>query len=347
MRTVTFRRPDDFHVHVRDGEVLKAVVPLTATAFSRGVIMPNLVPPVTTSAMAAAYRRRVMAAVPEGVAFEPLMTLYMTDATDASDLVAGCSDGVVFGVKLYPAHATTNSAHGVTDFDRIAPVLEAMEERGIPLLVHGEVTRQEVDIFDREARFVDEVFRPLLARHPALKVVMEHVTTIEGIDLVRSEAHRMAGTVTPQHLLYDRNALFQGGLRPHLWCLPVLKHSRHKQALRKAVTSGEACFMLGTDTAPHLRSAKEAACCSAGVFSAPTAMAAYLQVFAEENALHHFEAFASLNGARFHGLPVCEARVTYEEAPQFVAESVSVGEAGEIVPLMAGADAPWRLVAAA
>lgn len=345
MRTITFRRPDDFHVHFRDGAVLARVVPETATRFARGVVMPNLTPPVTTSALAAAYRRRVLAAVPEGAAFEPLMTLYLTDDTDASDLAAGACDGIVFGAKLYPAHATTNSAHGVTDVERLDPVFGRMAELGVPLLVHGEVTRPEVDIFDREARFIDEVFEPLLTRHPTLKAVMEHVTTADGVAFVQRHSGRLAATVTPQHLMYDRNALFQGGLRPHLWCLPVLKSARHRAALRAAVTSGDAAFMLGTDTAPHRRAAKESDCCAAGIFSAPVAIEAYLQVFAEEDALQHFEAFASLNGARFHGLPVTEATVTYQETPRFVAEAIApdgaTGPGETLVPFLAGQSTRW------
>jgi dihydroorotase len=346
MRTISFRRPDDFHVHFRDGAVLGRVVPETASRFARAVVMPNLTPPVVTSADAAAYRRRVLAAVPAGVAFEPLMTLYLTDTTDASDLAAGVGDGIVFGAKLYPAHATTNSAAGVTDVARLDDVFARMAELGVPLMVHGEVTRPEVDIFDREARFVDEVFEPLMIRHPGLRAVMEHVTTAEGVAFVKRHSGRLAATVTPQHLMYDRNALFQGGLRPHLWCLPVLKSARHRAALRAAVTSGDPAFMLGTDTAPHRRSAKEAACCAAGIFSAPVAIEAYLQVFAEENALEHFEAFASLNGARFHGLPVTETVVTYVEAPRFVAEAFAPDGAeiaGDmLVSLLAGQSTRWR-----
>lgn len=348
MRSVTFRRPDDFHVHFRDGAVLQRVVPETALRFARAVVMPNLTPPVTTSALAAAYRRRVLAAVPPNAAFEPLMTLYLTDTTDASDLAAGACDGIVFGAKLYPAHATTNSAAGVTDVEKLDDVFGRMAELNVPLLVHGEVTRPDVDIFDREARFIDEVFEPLLARHPTLRAVMEHVTTAEGVAFVQRHSGRLAATVTPQHLMYDRNALFQGGLRPHLWCLPVLKSARHRAALRAAVTGGGPSFMLGTDTAPHRRAAKESDCCAAGIFSAPVALEAYLQVFAEENALDTFEAFASLNGARFHGLPPSEATVTYVEAPRFVAEAVQPsgdeGRGDALVPLLAGQSTRWSPV---
>lgn len=344
MQRITLRRPDDWHVHFRDGAVLAEVVPYTARAFGRAVVMPNLVPPVVTGAEARAYRERVLAAVPAGVAFEPLVTAYLTETTDPADLVAGHRDGVLFAAKLYPAHATTNSEHGVGSVAAISAVLAAMEKAGMPLLVHGEVTDPRVDVFDREARFVDDVLVRLLADFPGLRVVLEHVTTAEGVAIVQANRHRMAATVTPQHLLYDRNALFRGGIRPHLWCLPVLKRASHVRALRAAVTGGDPAFCLGTDTAPHLRHTKETACGCAGVFSAPTAIEAYLTVFAEENALDRFEAFASLNGPAFHGLAPNEMRVTYEARPRLVAEAVSVGAAGEIVPLFAGETIGWSPV---
>ncbi len=341
MRSLTFRRPDDWHVHFRDSVMMKAVVPYTARAFGRAIVMPNLTPPVTTAAMAQDYRRRIMACVPEGVTFTPLMTCYLTDHTDPKDLIAGHKAGIFTAAKLYPAHATTNSAHGVTSVDHIMPVLEAMAEAGMPLLTHGEVTRAEVDIFDREARFAEEILAPLLQRLPKLRVVMEHITTQEGADLVLAHKDRMGATITPQHLLYNRNALFQGGLRPHMYCLPVLKRERHRLALRKAATGGEACYFLGTDTAPHMRHLKEADCGCAGVFSAPVAVAAYLQVFAEENALERFEAFASLNGPAFYGLAPNEERVTYVERPARIAEEIEVDGAGRLVSLFAGTAAPW------
>ena len=341
MRSLTFRRPDDWHVHFRDGVMMQTVVPYTAQAFGRAIIMPNLTPPVTTAAMAEAYRGRIMACVPPGLSFTPLMTCYLTDHTDPADLVAGHKAGVFTAAKLYPAHATTNSAHGVTSVDHIMPVLEAMAEHAIPLLTHGEVTRADVDIFDREARFAEEVLAPLLARLPTLRVVMEHITTQEGAALVRDNAVRMGATITPQHLLYNRNALCQGGLRPHMYCLPVLKRERHRLALRKAATGGESCFFLGTDTAPHMRHLKEADCGCAGVFSAPVAIAAYLQVFAEENALDIFEAFASLNGPAFYRLPPNEDRVTYIERPARIAQEIEVDGAGRLVSLFAGESAAW------
>ena len=347
MRTITLRRPDDWHVHFRDGAVLHTVVPYTANVFGRAIVMPNLTPPVTTAAEAAAYRARIMAAVPAGSGFTPLMTCYLTDHTQAADLVAGHKAGIFTAAKLYPAHATTNSAHGVSAIDKIAGVLEAMAEHGIPLLTHGEITRGDVDIFDREKGFVDEVLVPMLARFPQLRVVMEHITTADGVAVVRAHRQRTAGTITPQHLLYNRNALFAGGLRPHMYCLPVLKRERHQLALRQAATSGEANFFLGTDTAPHLRHLKEAACGCAGVFSAPVALAAYLRVFAEENAINRFEAFASLNGAAFYRLPVNTKTITLVERPTPVPGSITIDKDGEIVPLFAGEQVDWTVVSGA
>lgn len=343
MRTLTLRRPDDWHVHFRDGEVLASVVPFTARQFARAIVMPNLTPPVTTAAMADAYRARIRAAIPTGVDFTPLMTCYLTDTTDPADLVAGHRDGIFTAAKLYPANATTNSAHGVTSVDRIAPVLAAMAEHGIPLCVHGEFVAPDIDIFDREKAFIDVVLAPMLAEFPRLKVVMEHVTTAEGVAFVRANRPRVAATLTPQHLLYNRNALFQGGIRPHMYCMPILKREPHRLALRAAATSGEGGFFLGTDTAPHLRHLKEASCGCAGVFSAPVALQAYLKVFAEENALDRFEAFASLNGPAFYGLPPNEARITLSEKPAFSATNVSVGELGDIVPLFAGESVDWSM----
>lgn len=342
MRSITLRKPVDLHVHFRDGAVLQSVVPYTARQFERAIVMPNLVPPVTTAAMAEAYRERVMAAVPEGVDFTPMMTCYLTDSTDPNDLIAGHRDGIFAAAKLYPAHATTNSAHGVTSVEGLDPVFAAMAEAGMPLLTHGELVHPEVDIFDREARFIDDILAPLLDRHPMLKVVMEHITTAEGAQFVASRGDRIAATITPQHLLYDRNVLFEGGIRPHYYCLPILKRRTHQLALRKAATSGSANYFLGTDTAPHLKHLKEAACGCAGVFSAPVAVEAYLKVFAEEDALDKFEAFASLNGPAFYGFAPSETRVTYEERAWMAPESVSV-EDREIVPLFAGERVDWTL----
>lgn len=344
MDTITIRRPDDWHVHFRSGTMLKAVVPFTARQFGRAIVMPNLTPPVTTAKMAAAYREEIRAAVPPGVDFTPLMTCYLTDDTDPADLVAGRREGIFTAAKLYPAHATTNSQHGVTDITKIHGVLAAMEENGIPLLTHGEVTDASVDVFDREKVFIERVMEPVLQKFPALKVVMEHITTSHGADIVRKNAKRMGATITPQHLLFNRNALFQGGLRPHMYCLPILKREEHRRALRAAATGGESCFFLGTDTAPHLRHLKEADCGCAGVFSAPVALQAYLHVFTEENALDKFEAFASLNGPAFYGLPANEKRVTLSRKSADVPKSFSVGDDGELICLFGGGKVDWSVI---
>ena len=342
MRSITIRKPVDLHVHFRDGAVLRSVVPYTARQFARAIVMPNLVPPVTTAAMASDYRERVLAAVPDGVDFTPMMTCYLTDDTDPADLIAGYRDGIFAAAKLYPAHATTNSSHGVTSVKALDRVFAAMAEAGMPLLTHGELVHPEVDIFDREARFIDDVLAPLLDRHPTLKVVMEHITTEQGVQFVASRGDRVAATITPQPLLYDRNILFEGGIRPHYYCLPVLKRRTHQLALRKAATSGSPHYFLGTDTAPHLKHLKEAACGCAGVFSAPVAVEAYLKVFAEEDALDAFEAFASLNGPAFYGFAPSRARITYEERHWTAPETVSV-ENREIVPLFGGERVDWTL----
>lgn len=342
MRSITIRKPVDLHVHFRDDAVLRSVVPYTARQFARAIVMPNLVPPVTTAAMASDYRERVLAAVPDGVDFTPMMTCYLTDDTDPADLTAGFRDGIFAAAKLYPAHATTNSSHGVTSVKALDRVFAAMTEAGMPLLTHGELVHPEVDIFDREARFIDDVLAPLLDRHPTLKVVMEHITTEQGVQFVASRGDRVAATITPQHLLYDRNILFEGGIRPHYYCLPILKRRTHQLALRKAATSGSPHYFLGTDTAPHLKHLKEAACGCAGVFSAPVAVEAYLKVFAEEDALDAFEAFASLNGPAFYGFAPSRARVTYEERHWTAPETVSV-ENREIVPLFGGERVDWTL----
>lgn len=341
MDQITFRRPDDWHLHLRDGAVLAAVVPWTARVFARAIVMPNLVPPVTTAAMAGAYRERIMAAVPKGADFTPLMTCYLTDTTDADDLIAGFKAGVFSAAKLYPAHATTNSAHGVSDISKIEGVLDAMAQAGMPLLLHGEVTRHEVDVFDREKFFIDEILQPLMERQKSLRVVMEHITTEDGAALVRNYPGRMGATITPQHLLYNRNELFRGGVRPHMYCLPILKRERHQLALRKAAASGEKQFFLGTDSAPHLRHLKENACGCAGVFSAPVAVEAYLKVFDEEKALDKFEAFASLNGPAFYGLPPNEERVTYVRREGLKPSPVSIPGEGEVVTLFDGEATGW------
>ena len=305
--------------------------------------MPNLVPPVRRAAEAAAYRSRILAALPHGLDFHPLMTCYLTDETDPDDLVEGHRSGTLFAAKLYPAHATTNSQLGVTDFERLNRVLEAMERAGMPLLVHGEVTDPGVDIFDREAVFIDRVLAPIRRRFAGLRITLEHVTTAEGVAFVQEAGDTTGATVTPHHLTFNRNAMFQGGFRPHFYCLPVAKRETHRLALRAAVTSGHPRFFLGTDSAPHLRSAKESACGCAGLFCAPTALAAYAQVFAEEGALDRFEAFASENGARFYGLPLNADRITLIAADTEVAEDVPVPGLGTLHPFLGGTRVPWRV----
>lgn len=342
MDTITFRRPVDLHVHFRAGAVLETVVPYTARQFGRAIVMPNLTPPVTTAAMAGTYRQRILAAVPVGVDFTPMMTCYLTDHTDVTDLLAGFRDGIFSAAKLYPAHATTNSEHGVTNVEGLYPVFAAMADAGMPLLTHGELVRHDVDIFDREQRFLDDVLTPLLARIPHLRLVLEHITTSEGAAFAAGHGERVAATITPQHLLYNRNALFEGGLQPHLYCLPILKRSHHQLALRAAATSGLPNYFLGTDTAPHVRRLKETSCGCAGVFSAPVAVEAYLSVFDQENALERFEAFASTNGPAFYGFAPDEQRVTYIRRQHTVAPSLAV-ENDEIVPLFGGSSVDWTL----
>jgi dihydroorotase len=308
--SITLRRPDDWHVHLRDGPMLAACAVHTARQFARA---------------------RIRRAIPAGLKFEPLMTCYLTDDAEPAALARGKAEGVWIAAKLYPAHATTNSAHGVTSIDRIAPALEAMEEAGMPLLVHGEVTDPEVDIFDREAVFLDKVLAPLVARHQGLKVVLEHITTKEGVAFVEANAPRVGGTITPHHLSYNRNAIFKGGIRPHFYCLPIAKREEHRLALRRAATSGGAPFFLGTDTAPHTADTKECACGCAGIFNAPVAMQVYAQVFAEEGALDKLEAFASLNGPAFYGLPANEERITLRAGPLEAPERVEVPAGNESI----------------
>jgi dihydroorotase len=340
---LTIRRPDDWHVHLRDGDMLKAVAPYTARQFARAIVMPNLVPPVTNVAGAEAYRTRIRAAVPEGSDFTPLMTCYLTDDADPVELARGFESGVWAAAKLYPAHATTNSAHGVTDIRNLYPALEAMQRIGMPLLVHGEVTDPAVDIFDREAVFIDRIFAPLLRDFPALKAVFEHITTAEAAAFVEAGGANLAATVTPQHLVINRNAIFEGGIRPHAYCLPVAKRERHRLAVRKAATSGSPKFFLGTDSAPHAIEKKEAACGCAGIFNAPYALESYAQVFDEEGALDRLEAFASENGPRFYGLPLNEGTITLERTSVVVPEALQ-GPVTRLVPFHAGETLRWRFV---
>jgi dihydroorotase len=341
-QSLTIRRPDDWHVHVRDGAMMKAVLPFTAAQFARGIIMPNLTPPITRVADAAAYRDRIRAALPRGSDFEPLMTCYLTDATAPDEIERGYREGIWLAAKLYPAGATTNAHHGVTNIPALAPVFERMERIGMAVLVHGESTDPAVDIFDREAVFMERTMLPLLKAHPGLKVVVEHATTAETLDLVRAHAPRAACTITAHHLVINRTSIFQGGLRPHLYCLPIAKREHHRLALRKAAASGEACFMLGTDTAPHPRAAKQAECCSAGIFSGATALQTYVQVFDEEGALDRFEAFASLNGARFHGLEPNAGTVTLVRRPAQAMAAIAV-EGDEVVVFEGGKTLPWSI----
>ena len=340
--TITLRRPDDWHVHLRDGAMLAAVLPFTARRFARAIVMPNLAPPVTDVAAARAYRRRILAALPAGAVFTPLMTCYLTDTTDPQEVARGYEEGVFAAVKLYPAHATTNSAAGVTDYDRVTPVFERMAAAGMPLLVHGEMTDPAIDVFDREAVFIDRVLDPLRHRLPELRIVLEHITTAEAADYVASGGPNLAATITAHHLVINRNAIFAGGIRPHLYCLPIAKREKHRLALRRAAVSGDKSFFLGTDSAPHAVSTKETACGCAGIFTAPCALEIYAEIFEEEGALDRFEAFASLNGPDFYRIPVNEARATLRREPFPVPEHVCRGD-GAVAVFRAGETLRWRL----
>ncbi len=340
---MTIRRPDDWHLHVRDGEILSAVLPFTTRQFSRAIIMPNLVPPVTTPVAAWAYRERILAARPKGSAFQPLMTCYLTDDTDPDLLAAGYAEHIFIAAKLYPAHATTNSHLGVTDLAYLFPVLESMQRIGMPLLVHGEVTDPEVDIFDRERVFLDRVLVRLLNQFPGLRVVFEHITTAEAAQFVSEHGEgRLAATITPHHLVINRNDMLVGGIRPHLYCSPVAKREEDRLALRKAACSGQACFFLGTDSAPHPVSSKERECGSAGIFNTPVALPCYTTVFEEEGALAHFEKFASLNGPHFYRLAPNTETVTLRRRPFVLEDDVTVN--GETIrAFLAGQQLPWSL----
>jgi dihydroorotase len=342
MTQLTITRPDDMHLHLRDGEAMRCVLPHTAARFARAIVMPNLRPPITTTAMAAAYRARILAALPAGTRFEPLMTLYLTDNTAADEIVRARASGFVHAVKYYPAGATTNSDSGVTDIARCYGVLEAMQETGMPLLVHGEVTAPEVDIFDRERVFLERVLAPLLERFPRLKLVVEHITTREAAQFVRAAPPRVAATITAHHLLLNRNALFDGGIRPHHFCMPVLKREVHRAALVQAALSGDPKFFLGTDSAPHARPTKECACGCAGVYTAHAAIELYAEVFAAHDALDRLEAFASSNGAAFYGLPRNNDKITLTRTPWRVPSEVRFGDES-LVPFRADAEVAWRV----
>jgi dihydroorotase len=347
IQQITLRQPDDWHVHLRDGAMLQAVAGATARQFARAIVMPNLSPPITTVEAALHYRQRIREALPDGSRFEPLLTAYLTDAIDPAEIERGFRQGVWVACKLYPANATTNSAAGVTSIERITPVIATLERIGMPLLIHGEVTSADIDIFDREAVFIERHLAPLLARHPGLKVVLEHITTSDAADFVRSGPANLAATITPHHLHINRNAMFQGGLRPDFYCLPVAKRELHRIALRAAATSGNPKFFLGTDSAPHARSAKEAACGCAGIFNAPYAIESYAAVFEQEKALERLEGFASEFGPRFYGLPLNDGTITLERQPLEVPGRLhlndAAGTAVELVPFHAGETLPWRL----
>ncbi|WP_313110174.1 dihydroorotase [Atlantibacter sp.] len=339
---LTIIRPDDWHVHLRDGDMLNVVVPYTSETYARAIVMPNLAPPVTTVEAARAYRQRILNAVPAGQSFTPLMTCYLTDTLDANELERGFNEGVFTAAKLYPANATTNSSHGVTSIDAIMPVLERMEKIGIPLLVHGEVTHADIDIFDREARFIETVMEPLRQRLPGLNVVFEHITTKDAAQYVQEGNSRLAATITPQHLMFNRNHMLVGGVRPHLYCLPILKRSVHQQALRELVASGCDRVFLGTDSAPHARHKKETSCGCAGCFNAPSALGAYATVFEEMNALAHFEAFCSLNGPRFYGLPVNNERITLIKQDEMIISDIALSD-DTLIPFLAGETVRWSV----
>ena len=336
MQSLTIRRPDDWHVHLRDGAMLQAVAGFTARQFARAIVMPNLSPPVTTAAAATGYRDRIVAVT--GPGFTPLMTCYLTDGADPGELARGHADGAWVAAKLYPAHATTNSAHGVTDLATIRPALEAMQDIGMPLLVHGEVTDPDIDIFDREAVFIDRVLGGLVRDFPALKIVLEHITTAEAAAFVRDAPPTVAATITPQHLHLNRNALFAGGLRPHAYCLPVVKREKHRLAVRAAAVSGSPKFFLGTDSAPHMLAAKEASCGCAGIFNAPYALESYATVFDQEGALDRLEGFASEHGPRFYGLPLNDGTVTLEPVSAEVPARIA-----DLVPFHAGETIRWSM----
>lgn len=339
MNSITLTRPDDWHVHLRDGDMLAAVLPDTARRFARAIVMPNLKPPVRSVDQARAYRQRILAALPAGMKFEPLMTLYLTDNTAAEEIFKARESGFVHAVKYYPAGATTHSDAGVTHIDRVQGALEAMQAAGLPLLLHGEVTDPEVDVFDREAVFIDRILDPLLQRMPKLRVVLEHITTRQAAEFVASAPDNVGATITAHHLLYNRNAMFQGGIRPHYFCLPVLKRESHREALVAAAISGNAKFFLGTDSAPHATPTKEAACGCAGIYTAHAAIELYAEAFAAVGALHRLEAFASHFGPDFYGLPRNGDSITLVQEPHALAHTHPAG----VTPLRAGETLSWRL----
>ncbi|MDR5898226.1 dihydroorotase [Halomonas vilamensis] len=344
METITLTRPDDWHLHLRDGDALNAVVGHSAAQMGRAIIMPNLTPPVTTTEQAIAYRQRILQALPEESAFEPLMTLYLTDTTPPEEIERALASGVIKAVKLYPAGATTNSDSGVTDLRHCDTTIAAMAEAGMPLLVHGEVTDSNIDIFDREAVFIERILKPLLERHPTLKLVCEHITTEQAAEFVTQASDNVAATITAHHLLFNRNQMLVGGIRPHYYCLPILKRERHRQALLSAATSGNAKFFLGTDSAPHAQNAKESSCGCAGAYTAPAAIELYAMAFEQAGALERLETFASLNGPRFYGLPANADTITLERHAWQLPEHYPYADGQRIVPLQAGETLAWKKV---
>jgi dihydroorotase len=342
MDRITITAPDDWHLHLRDGDAIKAVVPHTASQFARAIVMPNLKPPVVDTGLAAEYRKRILSALPAGSSFQPLMTLYLTDKTPAREIARAAASGIVYAVKYYPAGATTNSDSGVTAISKCFDTLEAMSKAGMPLLVHGEVTDPQIDVFDREKAFIDRELIKLVERFPSLKIVMEHVTTSHAIEFVRQAPPNVGATITAHHLLLNRNAIFHGGIRPHHYCLPILKREEHRRTLLEAATSGNQKFFLGTDSAPHERSTKENDCGCAGIYTAHAALELYAEVFDSVGALDKLEAFASHHGADFYGLPRNSHRITLERSPTPVPASIPYGK-GALVPLRAGGSVAWRL----
>ena len=343
MTAITLTRPDDWHLHLRDGAALQAVLPATARQMGRAIIMPNLLPPITTTEQALAYRQRILAALPQGSIFEPLMTLYLTDKTSAEEIERAVASGKVHAVKLYPAGATTNSDSGVTDLAHCDEAIAAMARLGLPLLMHGEVTDAEIDIFDREAVFIERVLKPLLERHPDLKVVFEHITTAEAAEFVAQAPANVAATITVHHLLFNRNRMLVGGIRPHYYCLPILKRERHRQALLTAATSGSGKFFLGTDSAPHAQGDKESACGCAGAYTAPAAIELYAMAFDEAGALEQLEGFASHFGPDFYGLPRNADSITLVREEWTMPTSFAYSDGQRIVPLQAGETLTWKM----
>jgi dihydroorotase len=341
-QTLKIRRPDDWHIHLRDDEMLSTVLPYTSEVFARAIVMPNLTSPITSIAAAIAYRKRILAAIPTGHKFTPLMTCYLTNTLDALELTAGFEQGIFTAAKLYPANATTNSNHGVSDVPAIYPLFEQMQKMGMPLLIHGEVTEAAVDIFDREARFIDQILEPIRQTFPELKIVFEHITTKNAADYVLAGNRFLGATITPQHLMFNRNHMLVSGIRPHLFCLPILKRGTHQEALRQAVACGSDRFFLGTDSAPHTKHRKESSCGCAGVFNAPAALPAYATVFEALNALQHLEAFCSLNGPRFYGLPVNEGVIELVRTPFQQPEEISLGDES-VIPFLAGQTINWSV----